>query len=197
MAWIEQTAEQSWRVRYPRTAGGYGSESGFHTRRAAWSARHRRLARRGRASRSPRRSSSHQVLAQDALTFQESRSARRWNRCCPCRRRQHTRGLVHSTRSPHDRPASPLATHGPTRSTGLPRVIHSDRPRHDVGPPPDPPADRGRTWFAGRADVRWRCRPVDPRSRVRTNWACTGPDSRTVLADRFRVEVTGCERIRG
>jgi hypothetical protein len=35
MAWIEQTGERSWRVRYPRTAGGYGSESGFRSPKAA------------------------------------------------------------------------------------------------------------------------------------------------------------------
>ena len=35
MAWIEQTGAQSWRVRYPRPAGGYGSVSGFASRKAA------------------------------------------------------------------------------------------------------------------------------------------------------------------
>src|SRR3990170_1432431 len=35
MAWIEQTGVHSWRVRYPRPAGGYGSQSGFASRKAA------------------------------------------------------------------------------------------------------------------------------------------------------------------
>jgi integrase len=35
MAWIEQTGKTSWRVRYPRDDSTYGSESGFHTRKAA------------------------------------------------------------------------------------------------------------------------------------------------------------------
>ena len=35
MAWIEQTGKQSWRVRYPRDDGTYGSQSGFDTRKAA------------------------------------------------------------------------------------------------------------------------------------------------------------------
>lgn len=39
MAWVEQTGERSWRVRYPRPAGGYGSVSGFGSRKAAWAAR--------------------------------------------------------------------------------------------------------------------------------------------------------------
>jgi hypothetical protein len=33
MAWIEQTGKCSWRVRYPRPAGGYGSVSGFSSRK--------------------------------------------------------------------------------------------------------------------------------------------------------------------
>lgn len=35
MAWIEQTGTSSWRVRYPRPAGGCGSVSGFNSRKAA------------------------------------------------------------------------------------------------------------------------------------------------------------------
>jgi hypothetical protein len=35
MAWIEQTGARSWRVRYPRPAGGYGSQYGFSSRKAA------------------------------------------------------------------------------------------------------------------------------------------------------------------
>ncbi|WP_083754180.1 tyrosine-type recombinase/integrase [Actinosynnema sp. ALI-1.44] len=35
MAWIEQTGKNSWRVRYLRDDGTYGSESGFHTKKAA------------------------------------------------------------------------------------------------------------------------------------------------------------------
>jgi integrase len=35
MAWIEQTGTCSWRVRYPRPGGGYGSVSGFSSRKAA------------------------------------------------------------------------------------------------------------------------------------------------------------------
>lgn len=35
MAWIEQTGQHSWRVRYPRPTGGYGSISGFTTAKAA------------------------------------------------------------------------------------------------------------------------------------------------------------------
>jgi hypothetical protein len=35
MAWIEQTGECSWRVRYPRPIGGYGSVSGFGSKKAA------------------------------------------------------------------------------------------------------------------------------------------------------------------
>jgi hypothetical protein len=35
MAWIEQTGARSWRVRYPRKSGGYGSQSGFASRKAA------------------------------------------------------------------------------------------------------------------------------------------------------------------
>lgn len=35
MAWIEQTGKCSWRVRYPRPTGGYGSVSGFGSRKAA------------------------------------------------------------------------------------------------------------------------------------------------------------------
>jgi hypothetical protein len=35
MAWIEQTGKTSWRVRYLRDDGTCGSESGFHTRKAA------------------------------------------------------------------------------------------------------------------------------------------------------------------
>jgi hypothetical protein len=35
MTWIEQTGERSWRVRYPRPSGGYGSEAGFRSPKAA------------------------------------------------------------------------------------------------------------------------------------------------------------------
>ncbi len=35
MAWIEQTGKCSWRVRYPRPTGGYGSVSGFDSRKSA------------------------------------------------------------------------------------------------------------------------------------------------------------------
>jgi len=35
MAWIEKLGPRSWRVRYPREDGGYGSASGFATRKAA------------------------------------------------------------------------------------------------------------------------------------------------------------------
>jgi integrase len=35
MAWIEQTGKSSWRVRYPRPAGGYGSISVFRSRKTA------------------------------------------------------------------------------------------------------------------------------------------------------------------
>ena len=35
MAWIEQTGARSWRVRYPKPAGGYGSQSGFASRKEA------------------------------------------------------------------------------------------------------------------------------------------------------------------
>jgi hypothetical protein len=35
MAWIEQTGTCSWRVRYTRPTGGYGSVSGFSSRKAA------------------------------------------------------------------------------------------------------------------------------------------------------------------
>jgi hypothetical protein len=35
MAWIEQTGKCSWRVRYPRPTGGYGSISGFSSRKTA------------------------------------------------------------------------------------------------------------------------------------------------------------------
>jgi hypothetical protein len=35
MAWTEQTGKNSWRVRYPRPSGGYGSTSGFRSRKAA------------------------------------------------------------------------------------------------------------------------------------------------------------------
>jgi integrase len=35
MAWVEKIGARSWRVRYPRTAGGYGSVAGFGTVTAA------------------------------------------------------------------------------------------------------------------------------------------------------------------
>jgi hypothetical protein len=35
MAWIEKLGPRSWRVRYPHEDGGYGSVSGFATRKAA------------------------------------------------------------------------------------------------------------------------------------------------------------------
>src|SRR5262245_19880207 len=35
MAWVEQTGKRSWRVRYPRSAGGNGSVSGSTSRTAA------------------------------------------------------------------------------------------------------------------------------------------------------------------
>lgn len=35
MAWVKQTGTRSWRVRYPRSAGGNGSVSGFTSRKAA------------------------------------------------------------------------------------------------------------------------------------------------------------------
>lgn len=35
MAWIEQTGQHNWRVRYPKPTGGYGSVSGFTTAKAA------------------------------------------------------------------------------------------------------------------------------------------------------------------
>ncbi|MBO0884832.1 MAG: hypothetical protein J2P17_31775 [Mycobacterium sp.] len=35
MAWIEKLGPRSWRVRYPRDGGGYGSVAGFDTKKAA------------------------------------------------------------------------------------------------------------------------------------------------------------------
>jgi hypothetical protein len=35
MAWIEQTGQQAWRVRYQRDNGRYGSISGFSSKKAA------------------------------------------------------------------------------------------------------------------------------------------------------------------
>jgi len=35
MAWVEQTGKQSWRVRYARLPGGYGSVSGFTSKKVA------------------------------------------------------------------------------------------------------------------------------------------------------------------